>query len=233
MTKSLIEKTRINSVPWSYAIIGLLFASLGFVSGFGKKSVNSLRQFQTPDIPADKIFAVNIWEDEQPFLRLAKPNTAVCVTEMTKQGLHGMRFWCARWHDQWGEVNYEFPIENPGSVKLAALVQRETTVFNFLDETAVAEIWINSGNQTARWVRLGRIDASGGKFPEMIDITEWAQRGSPLRVRFRLKATKALYHPTENDPIGFAGAQALRVQLNQDGGDSTPNAIELQLWSGS
>jgi hypothetical protein len=94
------------------------------------------------------------------------------------------------------------------------------------DSTGCGELYLASQDTGDQWVELLKFSAQsvGTSITEPIDITRWVRTGHHLRLKYRLKAERPLYHPTPDDPIGIAGAQCLRSSGNH------PYASRLRLW---
>ena len=203
-------------------LLALCFGALGFAFGLPAKVHPSVQQVELPSEVADSISTVDIWSEDQPLIE--KIDSAVRSTELPSGGYDGIRFWCPRRPDHWGEVIYSFPIKTDREIELAVLKFSEIKVFAFRDNEAQVEVWLGGIGQDNDWERIGVVDAKSDTFPQLIRVTDWVRGGKSLRVRFRFRARQLLYHPTENDPIGLAGAQALRTIRGHG------NAIELHVW---
>jgi hypothetical protein len=63
-----------------------------------------------------------------------------------------------------------------------------------------------------------------------VDVSRWVKGSQSLRIRYRVKASRLMYHPTPDDPIGLAAAQCLRQQISKRELEQSKYAARLRLW---
>jgi hypothetical protein len=207
--------------PLLYLGTIVLFGGLGLVSAMPLNKRNLLKavELNTEEV-ADEVFEVDVWQPTRDFL--AFEDGMVMVTESQLTG-PAIRYWCRRAYNQWGVVDYDFPLSPLRMVEKVVLEHR-TMTFGALDARAEAEIWLPS----PRVERLEQVGHLAGtaivSFPQTLDVTEHASGKSHFRLRYRLRASQLLFHPTPDVPIGYAAAQACRsVQ-------GTGPVLKLHIW---
>lgn len=201
-----------------YLSVAFLSFSFGFYSSFPASYQSQLVPTEVPTIPADATLTSDIWLDNQKYLEKAQGLTLVTEEQADSPPI---RYWCPREHLEWGIIDFTFPTDASRNVS-RAILRHETLVFGLLDPLAQAEMLIDKGRG---YQLVGQL-ASGAmlKFPQFIDVTDWINEDGELKIRYRIRAARLIFHPTPNDPVGFAGAQASR---SLKGG---PEVMELKVW---
>lgn len=210
-------------IPLIYLLTILVFGPLGYFSTVLNSNASGLQLLacELPKKQPDQIHSVDLWDEDDQYL--ARSSGVALVTEFQKGNSPAIRYWCASQHQRWGEVEFHFPIPTDRKIS-SALLQHEVVVFGLLDPLAQAEIWVDlEGDGSFQFV--DRIQSNVlAKFPQVVDLTEWITGKSELRIRYRIKGGRLIFHPTPNDPVGFAGAQACRSVHGE------PPVMQLNLW---
>jgi hypothetical protein len=136
-------------------------------------------------------------------------------------------YWSPKRPNEWGSVEIRFEW-NTDSNPALAIFEPSLHVFGDYDATAAGELAVSSEATGNRWVDLAALGPGRKKFSlqSAIDVTRWVQGSQSIRIRYRVKAGRLMYHPTPNDPIGLATAQCLR-QFDPVNGYSA----RLQFWT--
>lgn len=207
--------------PLLYLGTIVLFGGLGLLSAMPMSKRNLLKAIElNAQEVADEVFEVDVWQPMQAFL--AFEDGLVLVTESQLTG-PSIRYWCPRAYDQWGGVDYDFPLSPLHAVEKVVL-EHHTTVFGALDARAEAEIWLPSPHAD-RLEQAGHLSGDTiVHFPKTLDVTDRASGKSHFRLRYRLKASQLLFHPTPDVPIGYAAAQACRSVQGSGA------VIRLHIW---
>lgn len=207
--------------PLLYLGTMVLFGGLGLLSAMPWSKRNLLKAVElSAEEVADELFEVDVWQPTQNFL--AFKDGVVLVTESQLSG-PAIRYWCPRAHDQWGIVDYDFPL-SPLRVVEKVVLEHHTMIFGALDARAEAEIWLPSP-RVERLEQVGHLASDAiVSFPKTLDVTAHASGTSHFRLRYRLKANQLLFHPTPDVPIGYAAAQACR-SVHGSG-----SVIRLHVW---
>jgi len=207
--------------PLLYLGTIVLFGGLGLLSAmpWSKRNVLTAIELNAQEV-ADEVFEVDVWGAKQDFL--AFEDGVVLVTESQLSG-PAIRYWCPRTYNQWGILDYDFPLSPLRAVEKVVL-EHHTMIFGALDARAEAEIWLPSP-RAERLEQAGHLTSDAiVSFPKTLDVTDRASGKSHFRLRYRLKASQLLFHPTPDVPIGYAAAQACRsVQ-------GSGSVIRLHVW---
>ncbi len=193
-----------------YVLTAITFAGIGFMSKYWTTAKpNQLRAAELPpNALFDEILGVDVWKEPHRYVR-SKSNIALVTETQGSVENPRIRFWCATQYDRWGVIDYVFPLDSSRRLK-SALLEHEVCVFGMLDPTAEAEMWVDADGN-GKFELVGHLqDRVQSRFPSVVDVTQWANGRSQLQIRYRLKAGRLLFHPSPNDPIGYAGAQACR-----------------------
>lgn len=219
---------RILRWGYLYAIAALISGLAGYYSWPPRLVVSQITLASVPETPADQEWSMQLFTTPEKY-QLSSEDM-VLITE--KGGFAAnpkdemqTRYLCPRKADTWGEVIYRFPLE--GSKRFRqAILDLDLHVFTEFDPLARGELWITSDKAENKWKLLVELNASKSEqvLEDPIDVTQWASGAKHLDVRLRLKAHRLMYHPTPNDPIGFAAAQCLRTL------PVSTKSLRLRVW---
>lgn len=181
--------------------------------------------FASPQkVPATVILTESLFEAEPRYIESTQGLQRVSERDGDTESVV-LKFYCPNEALKWGELTLKWTWAQDLAPRTGVLEPNMLVVPAF-DPAATAEIYIESAATNGKWIKLLRLE-KGLESIELnrgIDVSRWVQRGDYLRVKYRLKASKLMTHPTPDDPIGFAGAQCLR-QLK-----TKPTATRLLLW---
>ena len=201
----------------------------GYLIAVPRDEVSPIYLIQPPTVPADLTFGESLFPDQQPGL-VSSWNMAM-ITERNDQDptAHIVRYWCPRSSNTWGEIIYEWKWDADWDPELA-IMKPNLHVFSEFDPLARGEFYIATASTRDQWILMLEIGESKSdtRLNREIDVTRWVRNSRYLRVKYRLKAQKMMYHPTPNDPIGFAGAHAMRDHIEDP--VQPPYAMYLSLW---
>lgn len=219
----MTPRWRLGLVYGLTAISGLV---LGYAFAPSGDSITQIYITRMPQTPPDLVFRETLFPDDQPGL-VSSSNLAM-ITESKENDRSDLtvRYWCPRSSDTWGELIYEWKWDETWQPQLAIL-RPNLHILTEFDPAARGEFYVASAVTNDRWIRLLEMGLghSDTRLDYPIDVTKWVQTSRYFRIKFRLKAKKMMYHPTPNDPIGFAGAQALRQHY-----DKPTTNMRLMLW---
>ena len=208
--------SRIFKVSIVYALVGAMAVVVGYLSVRQAPILSPIRiAGEVPETKPDAEWLVNLFGESQPYL--VNSIGLALITEDSKDTAMNTRFWCPREPDSWGEVVYRFPIDSNMEIKQVVLDVNLCT-FPMFDPSTVAELAISTTTKpTDKWRKLVVLDGrvSDRVFKDPIDITEWVRGSNIVYIKYRLRARRMQFHPTPNDPVGYAGAQCLR-QLKKE-----------------
>lgn len=217
-----------SSARWGYRTFALYVAVCSAAAWTGywmtKKPsrVTSLYYVREPKSPPDQVIqhsiaspssSINIATHDVALIRERAPDDAVHVV-----------YFAPKRPNQWGSVEMEFRWK-PELAPEFGILEPSLHLFGIYDKSALGELAVSSEATNQRWVILGSFGGTEDhvNVEKGVDVTRWVKGARSLRVRYRLKASRLMYHPTPDDPVGYAGAQCLR-QL-KDG-----VATQLRLW---
>ncbi len=230
------QRSRLSTLPQKnyrtaivYAILCASFGVLGYRWSSEPSRVTSLYFVREPTSPAD--------------IELLYSNFSTSVSmEPVTQNLAQIRerapddqvttmYWSPKRANEWGSIEIEFQWE-PGFDPAFAILDPSLHLFGNFDCTAAGEIAVASEATGNRWVILASIAAGESKhtLQHPVDVSRWVRGSQSLRIRYRVKASRLMYHPTPNDPIGFAAAQCLRELPPRSGFEGENYAAQLRLW---
>lgn len=206
---------RQRGIRFGYFFVATISVCIGFYSLLPMPDRSRVKIVTPPE--TEPRFEQSVHLFHSPQKHLVKADGVVLITESHSE-LEGLntRYWCPKTADQWGEVVYQFDLESVPSFELAIL-DVNLCIFPVSDPESVVEVYVSSSNRSGKSTRLLVLDRHHDDriLRDPIDVTEWLVGAKLLKVCFRLKAHRLMYHPTPNDPIGIAGAQCLR-QLARD-----------------
>lgn len=202
-------------------------ASLSFGLGYRSvkpaQAVSQITLGNRPQSEPDRSFVVDLWAERPEFIE--DKNAFALVTEKHQPERYSVRFLCPRSPNQRSELNLRFPLDKLQSVR-SAFIQLTVLASAVYDPMAELHIWVASDATNGRWVELLELSAKTGEdqIPDAFEVTSYVQGASELRLRISCIASHLMYHPTPDDPIGYAACQALR-QARYDS-----FAAKLELW---
>ncbi|MEY4567732.1 MAG: hypothetical protein RLY14_2702 [Planctomycetota bacterium] len=198
-------------VIWFWIVVALVSGVIGYLSLSTAPTTSRITFSNYPQIPADQSLVVDLWSDRLPFI-IAREGI-VLVTEGKPEDGPQTRFFCPRKPNEDGSVIIRFPLENKKSLK-SIFLSLQVVAFYAFDESAELDIELKSAATSGRFLKFAELGARTQEnvIRESFDITEYARGSTEVDVKITARATKLLYHPTPDDPIGYAGAQALRQQ---------------------
>lgn len=219
-------KLRVVSTLAAYLLVGITCAATAYWLTPRSPTVSNIYLVREPTEPADREFLVSNFGPEKS--NQFTPKNVVLIRERSVQEKVTTAYWCPKYPGTWGEVEVEYRWE-PSFQPQRAILEPVLSVATVFDPTAVAEFAIASDATNQQWETLLRLDVSSPDtvFNKAIDVSRWVQGCTSLRIRYRLRAEKLIYHPTPNDPIGYAGAQCLRQHYGSS------HASRLRLWKQS
>lgn len=218
-------------LPLVYVSTALLALLAGFLWQSNQYSVSLIYFLKPPDVAADVVFVESFvgktigLDGIDGFHGVLR--NAVVITEEGRQGGGQTNFYiCPQSANRWGELELTWKWDRTFQPALGIL-DLNMHVFPQFDSTAIAEMYLASEETKGRWVQLVTLSEKthDRNLFDSIDVTRWVKKSSYLKVLYRLKANRLIYHPTPNTPIGFAGAQCLRHA------EYSPEATKLSLWN--
>jgi hypothetical protein len=217
-------------LPWIYLSTALIALFAGYFWRSNQYSVSPIYFLKPPEVAADVVFVESLLGKDigldgiDGFHGVLR--NAVVITEQGRQGGGQTNCYiCPQSANRWGELELKWEWDRSLQPALGIL-DLNMHVFPQFDPTAVAEMYLASEETKGRWVQMVTLSENthDRNLFEPIDATPWVKNSSYLKVLYRLKANRLIYHPTPNTPIGFAGAQCLRHA------EHAPEATKLSLW---
>ncbi len=214
---------KIQPMVLVYFPIAAVSATIGYWLAAEPNPVTQIYHAEVPSSPPDQELRYSHFLGSSSH-SLFTENVAL-IRERDPEGKVHTMYWAPRRPNEWGSVELYLKWDSRWGSRLAVL-QPSLHILSDYDATAKGELAIASEATGNRWVVLGVIGSQSAHyvFPSAIDITRWVRGSQSLRIRYRLKATRLMYHPTPNDPIGLAAAQCLREMR---GGEEM---FRLQIW---
>lgn len=208
-----------------YAMFGAAFGGAGYRWGRGPNQVTNLYFARGPEDPPDVELSYCL-HSASSNIPLVTRNVAL-IRERTPDDAVQAAYFSPRRPDQWGSVEMEFRWDETLDPSIGIL-DPNLHLFGDYDQAAVCELALSSDATGNRWVTLVALGPSNSHFSiqHSVDVTPWVRGTNSLRIRYRMKASRLMYHPTPNDPIGLAAAQCLRSHSSQI-------STRLRLWKDS
>jgi hypothetical protein len=214
-----------------YAIVCAIFGGIGYWLAREPIAVTNLYFAREPKSPPDLDLQFSALSTDVKQVLVTQD--VARISERYPDGRVHNIYYAPKRPDHWGTVEMEFRWD-PEFQPAMAILEPNLHLFGQFDKTAAGEIAISSEATGNRWVTLASLGnsevhvslgypGSSEAFLKKIDMTRWVQGSHALRIRYRLKANRLMYHPTPDDPIGLAAAQCLRQSM--DG-----FASRLRLW---
>jgi hypothetical protein len=226
----LIASMRKNyGIAMVYVLLCASFALMGYRFSSESSRVASLYYVREPKSPADiELLYSNV---PAPGSKNAVTENIALIRERDPDDQVHIVFWSPKRANEWGSIEIEFQWE-PGFNPAFAVLDPNLHLFGNFDSTAGGEFAVASQATGNRWVTLASTETIDSKFTlqHAIDVSRWVQGSDSLRIRYRVKASRLMYHPTPDDPIGFAAAQCLRQHLNERDAENCKYAARLRLW---
>lgn len=218
----MLSINRSKFLAWATTI--LIGCSLGIWLGSNRSSDQNLYFANFPDSPPDITLTESLFDTNSQFIESTQGLQRVSERDGKTESV-SLKFYCPSASLQWGELilNWKWDAD---WTPTTAIFDPNMLVVPAFDPSSTAEIYLASESTGNRWQRIVRLEKGleSIELNRSIDVSRWVQKGNYLRVKYRLKASKMMTHPTPDDPIGFAGAQSLR-QLK-----GKPYATRLLLW---
>jgi hypothetical protein len=204
------------------AVVGLTF-SIGYWSIVPNPSSSKITLGKLPTIPPDETLLLDLWA-ERPEYIVNKEELAL-VTEKNPREIDHVRFLCPRRPNEMSHLDLQFPLAKNASIK-SAYLKLDLLAASVYDPSAKLRVYISSEATQGQFEELAELSLYTGEdqIPEDFDVTQFVKNSTSLKVRISCMASKLLYHPTPDDPIGYAAAQALRQPRNEK------FAAKLSLW---
>ena len=218
-----VTRERFYRIILTYLAVCTCFALLGYWLAGEPSIVESVYFSREPSTKADQeILFPPLPSSTSP--PIVTENVSF-IQERDESQEVAITYWAPTRPNVWGMIEMEFVWASDIRPELAIL---EPSLLLFLDydPTAEGEFAISSAATGNEWLTLVRLNVSNhlDRFNNRIDVTKWVQGSEKLRIRYRLKANRLMYHPTPNDPIGLACAQGLRKHVEEG------YASRLRLW---
>jgi hypothetical protein len=206
-----------------YALTIAIFFAVGFYGSMPKAHLSNFVLVRNPNTPPDIEFLLSNLERNASAIVSTK--NVVWARERAPDDSIRVHYWCPTESNTWGELVVQWSWDSTWPPALAIL-DPSLHLFPMFDPKGQGEILLSSRDTGDKWVELVAFDARtiGTTLDYPIDITRWVRNSRELRIKYRIKAERLMYHPTPNDPIGIAGAQCLRQ------GVTFPYASRLRLW---
>jgi len=198
---------RTAAICW--IVVAIISGGVGYLTMDPSPPTSRISFSGYPKTPADDSLLVDLWNDRLPFIA-AREGVAL-VTEGKREDGSMVRYFCPRRQYEDGSLLLRFPIDNHRSLRHIFLSLRLAVFFNF-DESAEVDVYLKSSQTGGVFLKFAELGARTEEdvIRESFDITEYARGSDQVEVKIISRASKLLYQPTPNDPIGYAGAQALR-----------------------
>ena len=212
-----------------YAILCASFMFLGYRWSTEATKVTSLYYVREPKSPADIELLYSNFSTQSS----EKPVTEniALIRERDPDDQVNIVFWSPKRASEWGSIEIGFQWE-PGFDPAFAVLDPSLHLFGNFDSTAGGEFAVASEATGNRWVTLAGIETIDSKLTlqHAVDVSRWVRGTHSLRIRYRVKASRLMYHPTPDDPIGLAAAQCLREQINDRNLEYPKYPARLRLW---
>lgn len=205
------------------AVTAFFFGSLGYFSNRTSRFVSKITFTTPPTRKPDRLLEVNLWGDPSSFIY--QQDKIALINEKNPNPVRFMKFYCPRSPHELSTLILRFKLEENMPCDHAFLRLSSAALYNF-DPYAKIRVAIASEKTSGDFVELAELskNTEENQIPESFDVTEYVRDSRLLDVRLTAVASKLLYHPTPNDPIGFAAAQLLRQARNES------SAATLELW---
>lgn len=203
-------------------VAGISFG-LGYRSVLSPRTASRITLGNRPQGEPDESLTVDLWAEQPAFIE--NKDTFALVTERSEQELSSVRFLCPRSPNLPSELLLRFPLSEQQPVQ-AAFLQLTLLASAAYDPLAQLRLWVASPATGNEWLELVELSVATGEdqIPEAFDITPYVQGAAELRLRMTCLASRLIYHPTPDDPIGYASCQALRQPRYE------AFAAKLEIW---
>lgn len=207
----------------SWTTVAVISGLVGYLSVDMTPTTPRITFSGYPKTPADESLEVDLWNDSLPYIAVRQG--LALVTEGKNENRSIVRFLCPQKQHEDGVVILRFPLENQRPFSNVFLSLRLVAFYNF-DEAAELELYLKTSATRGRFLSFAELGAKTQEnvIRESFDITEYVRGSTEVEIKIIARAAKLLYHPTPNDPIGYAGAQALRQYLYENW------SARLEMW---
>lgn len=222
MTKLASWTRGLLGLPFWLGIFGVSF-SIGYRSIVPDPISSKITLSKLPISPPDETLLVDLWSEHPKFI-VNKEQFAL-VTEKNPREIDQVRFFCPRRPNEVHYLELQFPLTFTSPIKYAHL-KLDLLAAAIYDPSARVRVYIASEATQGQFEELAELSHFTGEdqIPGDFDITPFIKSSTSIKIRISCVASKLLYHPTPDDPIGYAAAQALRQRRN------VPSAAKLSLW---
>lgn len=205
------------------AAIAFFFGALGYFSNRTSRLVSKITFTTPPTRKPDRLLEVNLWGDPSSFIY--QQDKIALINEKSPNPARLIKFYCPNSPHELSTLVLRFKLEEHMHCNHVFLRLSSAALFSF-DPYAKIRVAIASENTRGDFVELAELSkqTEENHIPESFDVTEYVRDSSMLDIRLTAIASKLLYHPTPNDPIGFAGAQLLRQARSENA------AATLEFW---
>jgi hypothetical protein len=212
-----------RQAPFFWITVALISGCIGYFSLRTTPEPSRISFTGRPETQADKSLDVDIWNESFPYI--VARDRVVLISEGRAEDGPLTRFFSPRSAEQDGSVLLRFPLEPDKTIQKAFLTLKLASFYT-QDETANVQIELRSERTNGYFLKLAELNSKTQEnvIPESVDISEYVRGSTAVEIKITVRASKLLYHPTPNDPIGYAGAQALR-QLQLENW-----CARLELW---
>lgn len=199
---------------------------LGYRSVLPSSISSRITMGKRPLTAPDRTFQIDLWAERPEFI--VDKEALALVTEKNPREIDHVRFLCPRRPNEWSELKLRFPLDSHQDIDQAFL-KLTLLAASVYDSAATLKLSVVSEATKGKVIELAELSARTGEdqIPEEFEITEYLRSSSYLEIRINCIAGKLLYHPTPDDPIGYAACQALRQPRKE------PTSAILELWYAS
>lgn len=196
---------------------------LGYQSVLPLPQSSRITFSEVPAEPPDESFLVNLWDDRPAYVTTTE--TVALIEERNSRQNESVVFYCPRSPDIEGSLQLIFPIDNRRRIEQVFLRIRPACLFLF-DPQAQVTVSVTPAEGNGSSILLAELSrfTNENEIEQSFEVTDYLKGAKELRITIRGRAEKLLYHPTPNDPIGFAGAQLLRQPFYES------FAAKLDIW---
>lgn|GEM_PF-6905005 len=206
---------------WSgLAILSLI---IGYLSVPPSLSTSKITLGVRPETQPNESYRVDLWSEKPSYIE--SKDALVLVTEKNDPTQNDIRFFCPRFPNEKCDFELRFPVQ-PGNRIERAFLRLNLLAATVYDPVVKLNVFVESEATHGSLVELLELSAASGEdqIPREFDILPFVQGSSYLRIRITCIASQLIYHPTPNDPIGYAACQALRQPRYENA------AACLEIW---
>lgn len=206
---------------WSgLAILSLI---IGYFSVPPSISTSKITLGVRPATQPNESYRVDLWSESPSYIE--SKDALVLVTEKNDPARNDIRFFCPRFPNDKCDLELRFPVQHGNRIERAFL-RLSLLAATVYDPVVKLNVFVESEATRGSLVDLLELSAATGEeqIPREFDILPFVQGSSYLRIRITCIASRLIYHPTPNDPIGYAACQALRQARYENA------AASLEIW---